>query len=97
VGLRETLRRDPVVGGVVRVATEDLALGGYHVPAGSTLLVPLRHLAETDPRWAGDTGKAAARSSSGISPVCVSQLCCHMGFTTCSLLAGREVRTFSKC
>ncbi|KAF6259721.1 cytochrome P450 [Scenedesmus sp. NREL 46B-D3] len=55
--VRETLRRDPVVGGVIRVATRDLQLGGYGVPAGTNLLLPLRTLAEQDPRWASSTGE----------------------------------------
>eukprot|EP00775_Hariotina_reticulata_P007859 gene7859-8055_t len=54
--IRETLRLDPVVGAVMRVATEDMALGAYQVPQGTTLLVPLRHLAGTDPRWSQDIG-----------------------------------------
>jgi hypothetical protein len=54
---RETLRRDPVVGAVIRVATRDFQLGGYGVPEGTNLLLPLRTLAETDPRWANSTGE----------------------------------------
>lgn len=57
--LRETLRRDPVVGAVIRVATRDFKLGSYGVPASQTVLLPLRYLAEHDPRWEGRTGEAA--------------------------------------
>lgn len=53
---RETLRRDPVVGAVMRVSTREFALGDYQVPASQTFLVPLRDLAEHDPRWEGKTG-----------------------------------------
>ena len=53
---RETLRRDPVVGGVMRVSTREFALGDYHVPASQTFLLPLRHLAAHDPRWEGKEG-----------------------------------------
>jgi hypothetical protein len=53
---RETLRRDPVVGVVIRVATRDFQLGEYGVPAGTNLMLPLRTLAEQDPRWVDSTG-----------------------------------------
>jgi hypothetical protein len=53
---RETLRRDPVVGAVIRVATRDFQLGEYGVSAGTNLLLPLRTLAEQDPRWVNSTG-----------------------------------------
>lgn len=53
---RETLRRDPVVGAVMRVATRDFQLGGYAVPAGTTFLLPLRYLADHEPRWEGKPG-----------------------------------------
>ncbi|WIA16755.1 hypothetical protein OEZ85_013407 [Tetradesmus obliquus] len=57
--VRETLRRDPVVGAVIRVATRDFELGGYGVPAGTNVLLPLRTLAETDPRWLHSPGDMA--------------------------------------
>lgn len=54
---RETLRRDPVVGAVMRVSTREFTLGDYHVPASQTFLLPLRELAAHDPRWEGKTGE----------------------------------------
>lgn len=54
---RETLRLDPTVNLVGRVATRDFKLGDYRVPAGQLLSIPLKHLAQHDPRWEGKTGE----------------------------------------
>jgi len=53
---RETLRRDPVVGAVMRVSTQEFQLGDYYVPPSQTCLLPLRDLASHDPRWEGKQG-----------------------------------------
>jgi len=57
---RETLRRDPVVGAVMRVSTQEFQLGDYYVPPSQTFLLPLRELASHDPRWEGKQGGAAS-------------------------------------
>lgn len=44
------------MGAVMCVSTREFALGDYQVPASQTFLVPLRDLAEHDPRWEGKTG-----------------------------------------
>lgn len=54
---RETLRRDPVVSGLMRKAAKDFELDGYHVPAGKLLMLPLKHLATRDERWSHETGE----------------------------------------
>eukprot|EP00879_Flechtneria_rotunda_P007705 GHRR01008078.1.p1 GENE.GHRR01008078.1~~GHRR01008078.1.p1 ORF type:complete len:426 (+),score=141.85 GHRR01008078.1:697-1974(+) len=54
--IRETLRRTPVVEGLFRMAVEDFPLGEYAVPKDMHLLLPLKYLAETDPRWVNETG-----------------------------------------
>ena len=51
---RETLRLRNVVPQIQRVAAADLALGGYQVPQGTALLLPLNHLNKHDPRWITD-------------------------------------------
>eukprot|EP00878_Enallax_costatus_P032359 GHUV01035559.1.p1 GENE.GHUV01035559.1~~GHUV01035559.1.p1 ORF type:complete len:428 (+),score=123.78 GHUV01035559.1:560-1843(+) len=52
--IRETLRLRNVVPQIQRVAAADLELGGYHVPEGTALLLPLNHLNKHDPRWIAD-------------------------------------------
>lgn len=54
---RETLRRDPVVQMLYRVALRDFELSGYSVPAGKQLLLPLKYLSAHDPRWEDATGE----------------------------------------
>lgn len=54
---RETLRRDPVVQMLFRVALRDFELSGYSVPAGKQLLLPLKYLSAHDPRWEDATGE----------------------------------------
>lgn len=51
---RETLRLNNVVSGLMRKAAEDIEIGGYQVPAGTTLYLPLTHVALNDPRWVDD-------------------------------------------
>lgn len=48
---RETLRRDPVVAGLMRVAAKDFELNGYKVPQGKMLMLPLKYLSAHDPRF----------------------------------------------
>lgn len=55
---RETLRLDPVISQVVRVTTKDFNLGGYDIPAGERISLPLTYLAESEPRWADEEGKS---------------------------------------
>lgn len=55
--IRETLRRDPVVSGLMRKAAKDFELDGYKVPEGKLLMLPLKHLATRDERWAHETGE----------------------------------------
>lgn len=57
---RETLRRDPVVAMLFRVALRDFELSGYTVPAGKQLLLPLKYLSANDSRWSSDTGDWSA-------------------------------------
>lgn len=56
---RETLRLDPVVVGLMRTAVRDFDLGGYRVPAGKWLLLPLKWLASRDARWVDAEGGLA--------------------------------------
>jgi len=46
--IQETLRLRPVIVGVVRRLTEAIELGGYHLPAGNTVM-PSIHLVHRDP------------------------------------------------
>ncbi|WIA32262.1 hypothetical protein OEZ86_003108 [Tetradesmus obliquus] len=55
--IRESLRLDPVVAGLFRVAAKDIDMGGYMVPKDTPILLPLHHLAVNDARWAGQTGQ----------------------------------------
>ena len=59
------MRRDPVVGAVMRVSTQEFALGDYQVPENKTFLLPLRELAAHDPRWEGKTGGCTEHSVTG--------------------------------
>lgn len=43
-----------VVSGLMRSAAKDIEIGGYQVPKGTTLYLPLTHVAMTDPRWIDD-------------------------------------------
>eukprot|EP00775_Hariotina_reticulata_P013035 gene13035-13164_t len=54
--IRETLRCDPIVAGLFRVAAKDFQLGQYQVPEGMHMLLPMHQVARTDPRWASSTG-----------------------------------------
>eukprot|EP00878_Enallax_costatus_P042232 GHUV01049409.1.p1 GENE.GHUV01049409.1~~GHUV01049409.1.p1 ORF type:complete len:104 (-),score=11.22 GHUV01049409.1:78-389(-) len=54
---RETLRLDPVIHQVVRITTRDFDLGGYGIPAGTRISLPLRYLAESEPRWIDGKGE----------------------------------------
>ncbi|KAF6258855.1 cytochrome P450 [Scenedesmus sp. NREL 46B-D3] len=49
--IRETLRLNNVVAGLMRQAAKDFEMGGYRVPEGTVLYLPLTHLALNDPRW----------------------------------------------
>jgi cytochrome P450 len=44
------------VSATARKTLRDVDIGGYQVPAGSLVQVPLTYLAEHDPRWAGQVG-----------------------------------------
>jgi len=54
---RETLRRDPVVSGLMRVAARDFEVSGYMVPAGKMLILPLKYLSANDARWVNEAGE----------------------------------------
>lgn len=54
---RETLRRDPVVSGLMRVAARDFEVSGYKVPAGKMLILPLKYLSANDARWVNEAGE----------------------------------------
>jgi hypothetical protein len=51
---RETLRRDPVVTGLQRVAAKDFQLSGYKVPKGKLLMLPLKYVGAHDARFEQD-------------------------------------------
>ena len=51
--LRETLRRYPPAAAIFREADEDVAVGGYRVPADSFVVLPQFHV-HTDARWWND-------------------------------------------
>jgi cytochrome P450 len=53
---RETLRCDPIVAGLFRVAARDFQLGQYQVPEGMHILLPMHQAARADPRWVSSTG-----------------------------------------
>eukprot|EP00878_Enallax_costatus_P002591 GHUV01002773.1.p1 GENE.GHUV01002773.1~~GHUV01002773.1.p1 ORF type:complete len:523 (+),score=179.47 GHUV01002773.1:316-1884(+) len=52
--IRETLRLNNVVAGLMRKAAKDIEIGGYQIPEGTTLYLPLTHVALNDPRWVDD-------------------------------------------
>eukprot|EP00877_Chromochloris_zofingiensis_P014679 jgi/Chrzof1/9465/Cz04g04040.t1 len=52
--IKETLCKESIVNALPRIATADFELGGYRVPAGSTVFVPLKYLSERDPRWVNE-------------------------------------------
>jgi cytochrome P450 len=41
----------------MRKAAKDFELDGYKVPEGKLLMLPLKHLATRDARWAHETGE----------------------------------------
>ncbi len=51
--LRETFRRYPPAAAIFREADEDVAVGGYRVPADSFVVLPQFHV-HTDDRWWND-------------------------------------------
>jgi hypothetical protein len=51
---RETLRLSPVVSGLAAEAAQDLQLGEYAVPAGTSMSIAFVELAKNDPRWLDD-------------------------------------------
>jgi cytochrome P450 len=51
---RETLRLSNVVASLPVEAAQDLQLGGYAVPAGTSMSIPFIQLAKNDPRWLQD-------------------------------------------
>ncbi|KAF8055110.1 CYP716B1 [Scenedesmus sp. PABB004] len=65
--IRETLRLNNVVVGLMRSAAKDFELGGYRVPAGSTLYLALSDVALRDARWADDD-PAAFRPARMLTP-----------------------------
>lgn len=50
---RETLRCNPVVAGLFRIAVQDFDMGGYQVQQGTPVLAPFDYLAAHDERWIG--------------------------------------------
>eukprot|EP00877_Chromochloris_zofingiensis_P005472 jgi/Chrzof1/14926/Cz09g21020.t1 len=58
--IKETLRHRTIVFSVNRRAIREFNLGGYRVPAGSVLFVPLKYLSERDPRWADQSDASMA-------------------------------------
>uniref|UniRef100_A0A383WDQ0 Cytochrome P450 n=1 Tax=Tetradesmus obliquus TaxID=3088 RepID=A0A383WDQ0_TETOB len=49
--IRETLRLHNVVSGLMRQAAKDFELGGYSVPKGTVLYLPVTHVGLQDPRF----------------------------------------------
>lgn len=47
---RESLRVRNIVSSLTRVASRDFELGGYKVPAGMALNIPITLLSKQDPR-----------------------------------------------
>eukprot|EP00878_Enallax_costatus_P041537 GHUV01048343.1.p1 GENE.GHUV01048343.1~~GHUV01048343.1.p1 ORF type:complete len:522 (+),score=119.33 GHUV01048343.1:83-1648(+) len=56
--IKETLRLHTVVHGLNRVAARDFELGGYLVPQGMELYLPLAHIAHEDPRWTDEPAES---------------------------------------
>jgi cytochrome P450 len=48
--LKESMRLHPPAWGMVRAAVEDITVGGYTIPAGSTVMFS-QHVTHRDPRW----------------------------------------------
>jgi cytochrome P450 len=53
--VKESMRRYPPLYTLFREPLEPVTLGGYHVPAGATLVLPQR-IVHDDPRWWDDPG-----------------------------------------
>jgi cytochrome P450 len=47
---------DNIVAAISRRTAQDYAVGGYVIPAGSMVQLPLTDMAKQDPRWAGAAG-----------------------------------------
>ncbi|KAI8464385.1 MAG: cytochrome P450 [Monoraphidium minutum] len=56
--IRETLRVHNVVAGLSRRAERDFEMGGFRIPAGANLVLPLTYISLADGRWVDDAPEA---------------------------------------